>query len=172
MLNSVYCIIGISILYNTIFLINTTISKKDYFKVFGISFFCMQNDLMEDDINKNDLVIVKNINERDLQEGDIIAYQVNGKNRINKIINKEEQYVTKSNKNYYPDIEEITYNQIIGKSVVNIPFWGLVLEVLQSKITSIFVFIFLILYFWYNKCMYIKKKERVRKKLKRNQVCY
>lgn len=166
-LNFIYAIIVICILYNVIFSINTSISKKEYFKLYGISLFCMKTDLMKDDISKNDLIIVKEVEDKDLQDGDIIAYEVNGKIRINKIMYYEqEEYTTKSNKNYYPDIEKTAINKIVGKNIVNIPFLGLVLELLQSKIASIFTLIFLILIFWYNRYMYTKKKERGRKKRK------
>lgn len=164
-LNCIYVIIVICILYNVIFSINTSISKKEYFKLYGISLFCMKTDLMEDDINKNDLVIVKEVDDKDLQDGDIIAYEVNGKIRINKILYYEQDgYATRSNKNYYPDIEKTTISQIVGKKIVNIPFLGLVLELLQSTIASVFALLILILIFWYNRYMYMKKKERVRKK--------
>ena len=72
--------------------------------------------------------------------------------------------MTKSNRNYYPDIEKITINQIVGKKIVNIPLLGLVLELLQSKIASVVALLFLIVVFSYNRYMYTKKKERGRKK--------
>ena len=162
-----YIIVAICILYNIIFSINTTISQNDYFKLFGISFFRMKTDLMQDDINKNDFIIVKEVDENELQEGDIIAYQVNGKTRINKIFKTQQgEYTTKSNKNYYPDIEKISYNQIIGKKVAIFPFGGIVLLMLQSKVTTAFILIVLILYFIRNKYLYEKRKERARKKKK------
>lgn len=163
-LNCIYVIIVICVLYNIIFSINTSISKKEYFKLYGISLFCMKTDLMEEDINENDLIIVKEVEDKELQNGDIIAYEVNGKIRINKIIDDQEGYMTKSNKNYYPDIEKTTINKIVGKKIINIPFIGLVLELLQSKIASVFTLLFLIVIFSYNRYMYTKKKERGRKK--------
>lgn len=163
-LNCIYVIIAICVLYNIIFSINTSISKKEYFKLYGISLFCMKTDLMEEDINENDLIIVKEVEDKELQNGDIIAYEVNGKIRINKIIDDQEGYMTKSNKNYYPDIEKTTINKIVGKKIINIPFIGLVLELLQSKIASAFTLLFLIVIFSYNRYMYTKKKERGRKK--------
>lgn len=163
-LNCIYVIIAICVLYNIIFSINTSISKKEYFKLYGISLFCMKTDLMEEDINENDLVIVKEVEDKELQNGDIIAYEVNGKIRINKIIDDQEGYMTKSNKNYYPDIEKTTINKIVGKKIINIPFIGLVLELLQSKIAGVFTLFFLIVIFSYNRYMYTKKKERGRKK--------
>lgn len=161
---SIYGIIIIMILYNIVFLMNSTIFQNNYLKLCGITLLCMENDLMQDDINKNDLVIVKEVRDKDLQEGDIIAYNINGKIRINKIMNKQKQYITKSNKNYYPDIEKVTSDDIIGKKISNIRFGGYILKILQSKATSIFLFLILILKFWYNRYMYIKKSERAKKK--------
>ena len=159
-------IITICVLYNVLFLINTTISQKDYFHLFGISLFSMHTDLMENEISKNDFVIVKEVMESELQVGDIIAYKVNDQVRINKIVDKQEEYTTKFNQNYYPDIETIPFNQIIAKEVVNISFLGILLDILQSKIFSVFVLLFLIFVFWYNKYTYAKRKERERKKKK------
>lgn len=167
-LKCIYMIfIGLS-LYNIMFSINTTITQNDYFKIFGISLFKMNNDLMQDEINSGDLVIVKMTKSKDLHEGDIIAYTVNGKTRINKIlkINKDE-YVTKSNKNYNPDIEKITYNEVIGKVVCCISFLGAVIGILQSKITTVCILLFLVLYLLYNKYIYNKKQERNRKKMEK-----
>ena len=160
-------IITICVLYNVLFLINTTISQKDYFHVFGISFFSVKTDLMENDLHKNDFVIVKEVTNSELQVGDIIAYEVNDQIRINKIVDKKDGYTTKFNQNYYPDIEKITINEVIGKEIVNIPFLGILLDILQSKVFSVFVLLFLIFVFGYNKYTHTKRKERERKKRKR-----
>ena len=126
----------------------------------------MNSELMQNEINLGDLVVVKEVDENQLQEGDIIAYTVNGKTRINKIINKQNEYTTKSNKNYNPDIEKVSYIQVIGKMVICMPFLGVAIAILQSKITSAVFLVFLVLYFFYNRCVYTKKKERARKKKK------
>lgn len=123
LLNLIYLIIMICVLYNIVFSITTTISGKDYLEFFGISLFNIENDLMQDDLNKNDLVIVNQVEESKLHEGDIIAYTVNGQTRINKIINKNDGYITKYNKNYQPDIEVVKYNNIIGKVIKSLPLW-------------------------------------------------
>ena len=163
----IYVIIMICVLYNILFLINTSISKKEYFKLYGFSFFCMKTNLIEQDISKNDLIIIKEADSEDLQNNDIIAYDINGKVRINKIVYYEQnQYTTKSNKNYYPDIETITASQIVGKKIANIPFLGVILELLQSKTVSIFTLVFLIFTFWYNRYMYLRRNERNKKRKK------
>lgn len=160
-----YVIIIGCFLYNVMFSIHTTITNNDYFKLFGISFFRMDNDLMQDDINLGDLVIVSSDGVQDLKEGDIIAYTVNGKTRINKIFKiKQEEYTTKSNKNYNPDIEKITHNDVIGKMVGCVSSLGFLISILQSKITTVCILVFLILHFLCNKYLFTKKQERIRKK--------
>ena len=123
LLNLIYLIIMICVLYNIVFSIITIISGKDYLEFFGVSLFNIENDLMQDDLNKNDLVIVKQVEESKLHKGDIIAYTVNGQTRINKIINQNDGYITKYNKNYQPDIEVVKYNNIIGKVIKSLPLW-------------------------------------------------
>ena len=166
-----YCILSICILYNIVYLINTTITKKDYLEIFGISLFVIDSDLMENDLYKNDLVITKNVNEKDLKTDDIISYQINDRVRINKIINiyndektGEKIYVTKFNKNYYPDIEKLSVNKIIGRKIVSIRFLGIFIKFFQSKVTTFFVFIMLLLAFYYNNQLYRKNRERKRKR--------
>ena len=159
-----YTIVFLCVTYKIIFLLSTTITQKDYMKFFGITFLNMESELMEDELSKNDFVMLKAVKENELQEGDIIAYTVNDQIRINKIINTKNGYTTKSNKNYYPDIEKIEYEEIIGKKVGNIPHLGTVIKILQSKITSVVIFIFLVFGFGANKYIYIKRIERAKKK--------
>ena len=153
-------------IYNIIFNINTAISSKKYFELFGISLLKMDNDLMEGDISKNALIITKEVNEENLTNGDIIAYEVHGQIKINKIYNStDEGYKTKYNQAYYLDIETVNYNQIIGKVIVNIPVIGILLEILQSRVTSIIICIILFILYNYNNYKNDKKIERKRKKL-------
>ena len=158
-------IMTICVLYNVFFLINTAISQKNYFHVFGITLFSMNTNLMESDISKNDLIIVKEVTNSELQVGDIIAYEVNDQIRINKIVDEKDGYTTKFNQNYYPDIEKISIDQIIGKKIVSIPFLGILLTILQSKIVSLFVFFTLVIIFYYYRYM---QKNRIKREQKKN----
>lgn len=69
-------------------------------------------------------------------------------------------YKTKSNNNYFMDKEKITSNQVIGKVISNIPVLGILLKILQSRITTIFIIILLIIKIIYNKKM---KKRKIKK---------
>ena len=133
LVNLIYLIIMICVLYNIIFSITTTIFGNDYLKLSGISLFNIENDLMQDELKKNDLVIVKQVEESELRKGDIIAYTVNGQTRINKIINQNDGYITKYNKNYQPDIEVVKYNNIIGKVIKSLPLWRYINKFVKVK---------------------------------------
>lgn len=164
-----YVIITICILYNVIYLINTTITKKEYISIFGISFFNMKSNAMKPELGKNDFIIVKEDKNKALETGDIIAYRVNRNIKINKIFyiqidDGKIAYVTKSNQNYYPDNEKIKKEQIIGKVVAHVPILGFFTNILESKITSLIVILILVLKFLYNKEIYKRKRQRKRKK--------
>lgn len=159
-----YAIIMICCTYNIIFVLYTTISQNEYLELFGISFFNMKTDLMSEDIEKNSLVIVKKVKGQNLKKGDIIAYQINGKVRINKIVNDQKGYTTKSNKNYYPDIEKITTEQIIGKTEITIYGLGFIAIILQSKIITGIIFVYLILKLLYDRYLGNQKQIRTIKK--------
>lgn len=156
-------IIIVCVIYNIIFVLYKTVFQKEYIQVFGISTFRMETESMQEDIEKNDLVITKKMGVKELQEGDIIAYQINGKIRINKIIeNQNGKITTKSNKNYNPDIETITEEQIIGKKVIAIPIIGIILKIIQAKLTTFIIFVILLLKLLYNR--YIQNQRRKRAK--------
>lgn len=157
------------VIYNVIFLINTTITKKDYLSIFGFSFIIQDDNYMEDEIPKNSLVVTYKEKEYKLDVNQNISYVVNGKIRTNKIISKhvEEnkiQYTTKSNKTYYPDIEKVTYNMIIGKEICSIWGLGFILKIIQTKIFTLISIVFLILKYLYNKNLYKQSKKRRNKK--------
>lgn len=121
---------------------------------------------MEPEIPKNSLIITKQYGENNIiGVNDKIAYSVNGKIRINEVMGVESAdgkiiYHTKSNQNYYIDSEGVSKNQIIGKVITIIPNLGIGLEILQSKITTLCIIIFLVIIYMYNKKVYKSKMRR------------
>lgn len=174
-LKIIYVLLYISVLYNILFLINTTITKNEYFKIFDISVITMKSESMKPELKKNDLMIVKAYKKNIPKINDNISYNINNTIRTNKLFNiqyddGERYYVTKSNNNYYPDIEKIYDNQILGKVIINIKFLGIFINIIQSRVFTVFAMIFILLRISYNKYMYKKKKERRRKKYKNNNI--
>ena len=165
-------IIYLVLAYNIYFLLNTTITKKSYIDIFGFNFFSVESNLMEDELGKNDLVISKKNNQTELKIDDIIVSNVNNKIRINRIINIREingvtKYVTKFDKNFQPDIEELTIEDIIGKEVKGFKGLGLFLKIGQSKITTVIICISLILYYRYLKELDKKREKKKNLELKK-----
>ena len=126
-----YFLITICILYNVVFLLNTTISKKEYLSLFGITLLPVESNSMKNEINKNDLVIINRnkLIESELKEKDTIVYERNNQVRITKIhiiktTNGNTQYITKAINNYYFDNEPVTFEQIMGKVLFSIPKVG------------------------------------------------
>lgn len=168
--NVFYVIIIIAMLYNICYFLNTTITNKNYFKTLGITLINANSDNMEPEINKNDLIIVKECKQQ-YNNDDIIAYILNGQIRISKIKNVNVDngkisYIVKANNNYYPDIEPVVEEQIIGNVVYNIFTLGILIKILQTKTLTIVIFIILIFMFLYNRYAYLKSIERRRKKKK------
>ena len=57
------------------------------------------------------------------------------------------------------DEEKITSKQVIGKVINSIPILGILLKILQSKITTIFILSLLLIKLIYNK----KRRKRINK---------
>lgn len=161
-------IIILIILYHLLYIISTNFLKKSYLQLGNLIFLCMESDMMMPEINKNDLVIIKNTKE--ISVGDNIAYYATEENiRVNKLVkinNKEGKvsYVTKSNNTYYFDNEEITQEKIIGKEQYCIPFLGAIVKGLQSKAVTVLATLYLAIKLWYNKHM--QKQIVIRKQKK------
>lgn len=165
-------IITICIVYNVCYLLNTTLTQKEYLSVFGISFFNMKSNVMEPELKKNDLIITKE-NKAGFKKDDVIVYVANKQVKTSKIIeieteDEQKTYITKANKNYYP--ENVKEGQIIGKLVFSVSKIGGIIQVLQTRISSIIIFIFLILLFVINRYSYYKGIERRRKKKQKINV--
>ena len=131
-------ILIIALIYNVISLANRAFFGKKHVSIFGINFFSIDTNSMKGDLDKYSLVITKKSKSQDFKINDIIAYEVNDNIRINKIVNKyydenkgKEVYITKYNLNYYPDIEKVTYNQIVGKKVLHISFLGWLIKLIR-----------------------------------------
>lgn len=165
-----YVILIFCIISNIVLVLNSVIKKIDYFNLMGISLIPMESKSMEKEIPKNSLVVTKsevkeNNTKKGIEVNNNIAYIVNGKLRINKVvsietIDGETIYRTKSNANYNMDVEKITENMIIGKVINVIPVLGILFKILQSKITTAIIVFLLIMYYLYNKRVYKNKVKR------------
>ena len=167
-------ILIIAVLYNVVYLLNTSFTERNYMSFFGTSFFRMDDNNMKNDLRKNDLVIVKKVKDYDLEVNDIIAYTANNEEKIAKVYKilheqniEGKEYVTKFNNAMYPNPEHLSKDEIIGKKVAAIPILGLVMSILQARITTIIILV-IIVYLLMN--VYYTERKNMQRDRKKNSL--
>lgn len=133
---------------------------------------------MQPILNVGDIVIVKEINDEKLiKQGDIISFR-NGQNvithRIYEVIenNNKKEYRTKGDNNNTVDNQLITYNEIEGKVVSNIPYAGNISLLLQDKIIIIFIVIIFYINLVHTNKISLRKEKRNIKRLRHEKEKY
>ena len=164
-------ILILMILYNVINTVYGIFNKKLELQIGETKIYVAEDKTMLPTIKPNDLILAKQCTPEDLNLEDIIIYDENGiikVQRITKIqgLGEKSNYTTKGDNNYYNNNVIIKYEQIKGKFVKRIPSLGLVIKILESQVTTIFIVIILILLFLFNRDMKMKSiKRRKNKKI-------
>ena len=126
---------------------------------------------MEPTINVGDIIIVSGIEKSKINVDDIVTFEQEGKTITHRIVeinyaDQEKKYVTKGDNNEVNDIEEITYEQIIGTLVFKIPRIGNIILLLEDKIYVILLLnLALIIYINTRRVEEKKKMRREKKKI-------
>lgn len=164
-------ILILMILYNVINTVYGIFNKKLELQIGETKIYVAEDKTMLPTIKPNDLILAKQCTPENLNLEDIIIFDENGiikVQRITKIqgLGEKSNYTTKGDNNYYNNNVIIKYEQIKGKFVKRIPSLGLVIKILESKVTTIFIVIILILLFLFNRDMKMKSiKRRKNKKI-------
>ena len=132
----------------------------------GICFLINDSTIMRPTIKENDLMIVKKIKKdakSELEVEDIIIYLRDGEPKSKRIIYKREQkgivsYVIKGDNNYYP--EEILSEQVEGRVINIVSGGGVFVKILRSKVLTVFIFVYAILFIRYKRRMMDKNQKR------------
>ena len=162
-------ILILMILYNVINTVYGIFNKKLELQIGKTKIYVAEDKTMLPTIKPNDLILAKQCTPEDLNLEDIIIFDENGiikVQRITKIqgLGEKTNYTTKGDNNYYNNNVIIKYEQIKGKFVKRIPLLGFIIKILESKVTTIFIVIILILLF--NRDMKMKSiKRRKNKKI-------
>lgn len=103
-----------------------------FIRLFGIETRIILSDSMAPEYRVNDLVYINQLTDTeklDLAVGDVIAFSINGKEILHRIILiTSEEVTTKGDNNDSPD-NPVSYQQINAKVLVNIPFGGYLFNV-------------------------------------------
>ena len=166
-----YIIIIPIILYDMFLIIQTWVSPNSTPNMFGIKTFSIISGSMEPTIKKNDIVIVKKVQQSEIKTNDIITFNLENEivtHRVIKIEKIDGQiiYTTKGDSNEVSDLRKIQYNQIEGKYIGKISKVGKLFTLLKNKIIfGIVLFVLVICYMWQRKSI-AKKVERKKKREK------
>lgn len=131
-----------------------------------------KDDMMFPYINKNEIVVFKKCDDKDLKNEDIIYIEESGSKKISKIENIKidstgvKYYTTKGEKNYYYNSEDVSIEKIEGKFDKKINFIGNILKFVSSKVFSVISVCITIILFIIMEKNY--KKSEARKKKKEN----
>ena len=155
-----------------IIIFNMTLIVKSYIKpnetpsFFGYKNFIIVSKSMENTINKNDVIIIREVQKDEIHKDDIIAFFQNNEVITHRIVDIVEdngvtKYLTKGDNNLHEDKDLVTYEQIEGKYQFKISGFGIILKILKNPITLIILIIILILncFYGYNR----KRKKEIRK---------
>ena len=164
----VYLITIPIIVFNMTLIIDAYLNPGKTPSFFGYKNFTIVSRRMEDTINVNDVIIVKEVPQDEIKKDDIIAFYQGGEVITHRIINVIEKdgvirYETKGDNNVHADDNLVSYGQIEGKYQFKISGFGIILRILKNPVTIIVLVIILILncIYGYN---YRRKKEMRSKK--------
>ncbi len=167
-----YLILIPIIIFNFTLIIKSFMKPHETPDFLGYKSFVIVSGSMEPTIKKQDAILVKKVSEEEIKVNDIISFTT--KNQINvthRVIKIEEEngikkYTTKGDNNNTEDKEKIIYKQIEGKYQFKINQFGMVIQILKSKVTLMILVIAIILITCYQGRLKKKKQERKQKREK------
>lgn len=92
-------------------------------------FMVVYGGSMQPEINGGDLAIVKNVDPREIVVGEVITFYTDGKFVTHRVVDVlPNGFVTKGDANNAPDIDPVYSNNVIGKVVFVVPYFGYVIH--------------------------------------------
>jgi len=159
-----YIIVFPLLIYNIALIVQSVLNPNQTPSFLGIKTYVIISGSMIPEFQIGDIAVVKEVENDELKEGDIISFR-EGQNVItHRITQKLEEngqtiYVTKGDNNNAEDIAKVSYALIEGKVVAKIAYIGKIALMLKGKVAIIFIFIIYYI---------IISKER-RNKLRKNR---
>lgn len=163
-----YIILSILII---LFVINLILSFEENTHILGIYTFNIVSGSMEPTLNVNDVVVVQKIRPFELQKGDIITFEQDGRIISHRIVDitKEKgiiKFKTKGDNNQIPDLDLIEEGQVYGKVLFKIEKIGEAISYIQNARGFINIAIFIIIIFI---LVSLRDKHKNNRKIKRKK---
>lgn len=171
----IYIIIIPILIINFTLIIKSFITPDKIPDFLGYKNFIIVSQSMEPNIKVGDAVCIKKVNENELKINDIISFHDGNDINTHRITNITQGngvtlYTTKGDNNKREDKNKITFKEIEGKYIFKISKFGIIVNILQSKITLIILSVVLILSLCFNYRVNRKKEERSKKRENYNKT--
>ena len=120
-----------------LFIINLILSFEENTHIFGIYMFNIVSGSMEPTLEIEDVVVVQKCEPSQLQIGDIITFQQDGRTISHRILDVTEEkgtiiFETKGDNNQIPDPDKVDAGQVYGKVLFSIKKIGKVVNYIQN----------------------------------------
>lgn len=163
-----YVILGIILISNVFILIQSKMNEDKVPAIFGYKPFIVMSGSMETEIYTNDLIFVKTIDPKTLNEGDIIAFRTNDNvvvtHRIVEVYsdNNTLQFKTKGDNNASNDSDLVNEESVEGIYKGRIPQLGswflFISKPLGMLVSALIAIVIIFIYAFIN--MSLDKKEK------------
>lgn len=171
-LNGVKIFLGIFfvlVIYNIFLLVYTKKTENNPAYIFGYRAYIITTDSMKPQLKKGDISVIKKIkNKNELKNNDIITYnRKDTREKVtHRIIEKKDEYiVTKGDQNKEQDKEKVEYENIEGRHVFKIPYFGIFyLKTEKLKYLIILLLMIATIMLYQKKQSYKKYIRRIKKK--------
>ena len=171
-----YLIIIPVMIYEIFIIVKSYKSPDSAPNIFGYKIFTIISRSMEPEINIDDVIFVKECNEKEIFMGDIITFEINDEIITHRVVNIEKHkdeiiYTTKGDSNKFTDVNQVEFWQIKGKYIWKIPKMGKLFNFLRNKyVFGVIIFLLLIILI-FDRLKNSKKQKRKekRKKYERKQ---
>ena len=164
-----YMILIPIIIFNFTLIIKSFINPNEIPDFFGYKTFVIVSGSMEPTIMTGDAILVKEVPQDEIKINDIISFTQGETNITHRIVEITEEngikrYHTKGDNNNTEDKQKTTYKQIEGKYQFKINQFGIVTEILKSKVTLLILITMMIVIHYYKRKIEDKKQKRKEKR--------
>ena len=154
-----------------LFIINLILSFEENTHILGIYMFNIVSGSMEPTLEINDVVVVQKCEPSQLQIGDIITFQQDGRTISHRILDITEEkgtikFETKGDNNEFKDPELVEVGQVYGKVLFKIDNIGKAVSYIQNARGFINIAIFAIIVYILGS---LRDKQKNSRKIKRRK---
>ncbi|MGO1470530.1 MAG: signal peptidase I [Tissierella sp.] len=160
----IFYIVILALILMIIFVIQNR-SSNEAPSIFGHRFYIVQSGSMEPILGVGSLIVVKEMEAKDIEVNDVISYKPNGETVVtHRVVNIENEkalkFTTRGDANNADDPNPLNGSNIIGKQIFVIPYLGRLLAFVKTRVGLVVVMIIpaslIILFTIYD---YLKRKK-------------